>query len=80
MPVVKTDSVFSGIPVSQAMRQQVVSLNRSADIGQGIRMMTRYKVNAVLLTDNGIPCGVLSKRTSWAPCMQSCRKNCHWAT
>jgi CBS domain-containing protein len=61
MPVVKTDSVFSGIPVSQAMRQQVVSLNRSADIGQGIRMMTRYKVNAVLLTDNGIPCGVLSK-------------------
>jgi CBS domain-containing protein len=61
MPIVKTDSVFSGIPVSQAMRQQVVSLNRSADIGQGIRMMIRYKVNAVLLTDNGIPCGVVSK-------------------
>jgi CBS domain-containing protein len=61
MPVVKTTGVLSGIPVSQAMRQQVVSLPRSADIGQGIRMMIRYKVNAVLLNDNGVPCGVVSK-------------------
>jgi CBS domain-containing protein len=61
MPVVKTPSVFSGIPVSKAMRQQVVSLPRSAAIGQGIRMMIRYKVNAVLLTDNGVPFGVVSK-------------------
>lgn len=61
MPVVNTTGVLSGIPVSQAMRQQVVSLPRSADIGQGIRMMTRYKVNAVLLNDDSVPCGVVSK-------------------
>ncbi|BBO70639.1 hypothetical protein DSCA_45690 [Desulfosarcina alkanivorans] len=61
MPVVNTLGVLSGIPVSRAMRQQVVSLPRSADIGQGIRTMIRYKVNAVLLTDSGAPWGVVSK-------------------
>lgn len=61
MPVFSTPGVLSGIPVSQAMRQQVVSLPRSSDIGQGIRLMVRYKVNAVLITDNGLPCGVVSK-------------------
>lgn len=61
MPVVKTHGVFSGISVGKAMRQQVVSLPRLADIGQGIRMMIRNKVNAVLITDNGVPCGVGSK-------------------
>ena len=43
------------------MRRQVVSLPSTANIGQGIRMMIRYKANAVLLTDNQIPCGVVSK-------------------
>ena len=61
MPLVKTPSVYSGISVSKAMRRQVVSLPSTADIGQGIRMMIRYKVNAVLLTDNGVPYGVVSK-------------------
>jgi CBS domain-containing protein len=61
MPVVETPSVFSGISVGKAMRRQVVSLPSTANIGQGIRMMIRYKVNAVLLTDNGIPHGVVSK-------------------
>ena len=61
MPVVETPGVLSGIPVSQAMRRQVVSLARTATIGQGIRMMTRYKVNAVLLTDSSVPYGVVSK-------------------
>jgi CBS domain-containing protein len=61
MPVVETRSVFSGIPVSEAMRRQVISLPRSADIGQGIRLMIRNKANAVLLTDHSIPCGVVSK-------------------
>ena len=61
MPVVETPSVFSGISVSTAMRRQVVSLPGTADIGQGIRMMIRYKANAVLLTDNDIPYGVVSK-------------------
>ncbi len=61
MTVVETTSVFKGIAVSQAMRRQVVSLPVTAEIGQGIRMMTRYRANAVLLTDNGIPYGVASK-------------------
>jgi CBS domain-containing protein len=61
MPVVETRSVFSGIPVSEAMRRQVISLPCLADIGQGIRFMIRYKTNAVLLTDNSVPCGVVSK-------------------
>ena len=61
MPVVETPGVFKGIPVGQAMRRQVVSLPSSAKVAQGIRMMIRYKVNAVLLTDNSIPYGVVSK-------------------
>ena len=61
MPVVETASVFSGIPVSTAMRRQVISLPATADIGQGIRLLIRYKANAVLLTDNDIPHGVVSK-------------------
>ncbi len=61
MPLVETRSVFSGIPVSEAMRRQVISLPFSADIGQGIRMMIRYKANAVLLTDKSVPFGVVSK-------------------
>ncbi len=61
MPVVETTSVFKGISVSQAMRRQVISLPTAAAIGQGIRMMIRYKANAVMLTDNGIPYGVASK-------------------
>lgn len=61
MPVVETRSVISGISVGDAMRRQVVGLASSAHIGQGIRAMIRHKVNAVLLTDNSIPCGVVSK-------------------
>jgi CBS domain-containing protein len=61
MPVVETRNVLSGIAVAEAMRRQVVALPTSADIGQGIRMMIRYKVNAVLLTEDAIPSGVVSK-------------------
>jgi CBS domain-containing protein len=61
MPMVEPANLFSGISVGQAMRRQVVSLPRMADIGQGIRMMIRYKANAVLLTDDLAPYGVVSK-------------------
>jgi CBS domain-containing protein len=61
MPVIKKRSVFSGIPVSEAMRRQVISLAHTADMGQAIRLMIRHKANAVLLTDQDIPLGVLSK-------------------
>jgi CBS domain-containing protein len=61
MPVVESRSVFSGIPVSEAMRRQVVRLPQTGEIAQAIRLMIRYKANAVLLTDNDMPCGVVSK-------------------
>ncbi len=61
MPVLETASVFSGISVGTAMRRQVVRLPATADIGQGIRMLIRNKANAVLLSDNDIPFGVVSK-------------------
>ena len=61
MPVIETRSVLSGISVNEAMRRQVIQLPYSADIRQGIRMMIRHKANAVLLTDKGVPLGVVSK-------------------
>ncbi len=61
MTVIAKRSVLSGIPVSAAMRRQVISLPKAAAIGQGIRLMIRYRVHAVLLTDDEIPCGVVSK-------------------
>ena len=61
MPVFETRSLFSGVPVSEAMRRQVISLQGSADIGQGIRWMIRYKTNAVLLKSGPTPSGVVSK-------------------
>ena len=51
MPVVETNGVLSGISVGKAMRRQVVGLPNTASIGQGIRMMIRHKVNALLLTE-----------------------------
>ena len=61
MPVVEANGVFSGISVNKAMRRQVITLPSTSNIGQGIRMMVRYKANAVLLTDDNIPYGVVSK-------------------
>ena len=61
MPVAETLGVFKGISVSKAMRRQIVRLPGTADIAQGIRLMIRYKANAVLLTDNDAPYGVVSK-------------------
>jgi len=61
MPVVETRSVLKGTSVGEAMRRQVLSLSSAAGIGQGIRLMIRYKANAVLLTDNDVPSGVVSK-------------------
>ena len=62
MPVVKKRSVFSGITVREAMRRQVVSLPQSTAIGDCIRHMIKYKVNAVLVTTpGGQSAGVVSK-------------------
>ena len=61
MPKVEKQSILSGIPVAKAMRRQFASLPYTANIGQCIRLMIRQKAHAVLLTDNGIPSGVVSK-------------------
>lgn len=61
MPLVEKRSVLTGISVGHAMQRQLVRLDLTATVGQGIRMMIRYKTNAVLLTANGSPCGVVSK-------------------
>lgn len=61
MPKVEIRGVLSGIPVSAAMRRQVIALPKTAAIGQGIRFMIRYRAHAILLTDDDIPYGVVSK-------------------
>lgn len=61
MPVVEARGVLRGIPVSEAMRRQVLTLPHTADIGQAIRLMIRHKAHAVLITDDALPFGVVSK-------------------
>lgn len=60
MPVIEKHNVISGLTVSAAMRRQVISLDRHSPIAQGIRMMIRHRISAVLLTHEGIPEGVVS--------------------
>ncbi len=53
---------LAGLDVRQAMRRQLVALNVNSKIHQGINTLIKYKVNAVLLTDDkGRPEGVVSK-------------------
>ena len=62
MPRIEKRSVLSGISVKQAMRRQVIQLPRGAPIDYGINRMIKYKVNAVLITDEDqLPTGVVSK-------------------
>jgi len=59
MVVINRRSVLSGILVQEAMRRQVVSLGLGASIKKGINALIKYKVNAVLITDqDGQPQGV----------------------
>jgi CBS domain-containing protein len=53
MVVINRRSVLSGILVQEAMRRQVVSLSLEASIKKGINALIKYKVNAVLVTDQG---------------------------
>ncbi len=53
---------LAGLDVRQAMRKQLVALKIDAKIHQGINTLIKYKVNAILLTNNkGQPEGVVSK-------------------
>ncbi len=62
MGLVEKHNVLSGFRVCEAMRRQVLSLNSSDTIERAILTLFKYKVNAVLLTnDHGEPVGVVSK-------------------
>jgi len=62
MPVVQPRHVLSGMLVKEAMRRQVVQLPVDATITKGINHLLKFKVNAVLITDNDQrPIGVVSK-------------------
>lgn len=62
MPRVKKRHVLSGIKVKEAMRRQVIKLSRSTPIDYCINRMIKYKINAVLLEDDGgQPGGIVTK-------------------
>jgi len=62
MPRIDKRSVLSGISVKQAMRRQVIQLPQNAAVDYCINRMIKYKVNAVLITDEKqLPVGVVSK-------------------
>jgi predicted transcriptional regulator len=53
---------LSGLVVSQAMRRQIVQLNKDTAIGNSINALIKFKVNALLTIDQaGKPIGGLSK-------------------
>ena len=55
-------NTLSGLTVGQAMRRQTISLDQATSIGNSINTLIKYKVNALLTTDqDGAPVGVLSK-------------------
>jgi signal-transduction protein with cAMP-binding, CBS, and nucleotidyltransferase domain len=62
MPVVQPRSVLSGMLVKEAMRRQIVQLPARASIAKGINHLLKFKVNALLIMDEGQqPAGVVSK-------------------
>jgi predicted transcriptional regulator len=57
-----TKNTLSDLFVSQAMRRQVVKLVQETTIANSINALIKYKINALLTTDQaGQPIGVLSK-------------------
>ena len=62
MPIVVKRSILRGLPVEEAMRRQVVHLGKTAAIDKSINYLIRYKVNALLVTDEEDQAvGVVSK-------------------
>jgi len=62
MSIIDRESVLRGLTVQEAMRRLVIRSTYHAPLEQATRLMIKYKVNALLVTDeeeNGI--GVLSK-------------------
>jgi len=55
-------NVLSGLKVREAMRRQVIHLPKGASLGQCIGTFIKFKINAVLVTDEDEqPAGVVSK-------------------
>lgn len=62
MPVIDHRNVLQGLSVAEAMRRQVVMVPAAAPLERAIRFTIKYKVNAVLVTDEAEqPLGVVSK-------------------
>ncbi len=62
MAMMNNQKTLRGLLVSEAMRKQVVTLPQDAAIEKGINFLIKYKINAVLTTDeHGMPAGVVSK-------------------
>ncbi|MCX5891443.1 MAG: CBS domain-containing protein, partial [Deltaproteobacteria bacterium] len=62
MPIIDYQDVLKGLLVQEAMRRQVIRLPEEAPLEQAIRYTIKYKVNAILITDDrqaGL--GVVSK-------------------
>jgi CBS domain-containing protein len=53
MPIIQQQNVLKGLTVQEAMRRQVIRLPRTAPLSQAIRYTIKYKVNAVLVADEG---------------------------
>jgi CBS domain-containing protein len=62
MPVIDRRNVLSGIRVAEAMRRHVARLRRLASVEQAARFTIKFKVNAILVHEDGeAPAGVVSK-------------------
>ena len=62
MTIVVKKTILKGLLVSEAMRRQVISLPKETTIDSSINYLIKYKVNALLTTDeSNQPVGVVSK-------------------
>ncbi len=51
MPVIDQRNVLKGLTVAEAMRRQVIAVDTAAPLEKAIRFTIKYKVNAILVTD-----------------------------
>lgn len=62
MPTAITRSVLSGIKIKEAMRRQVISLDKAATIASGIRVLIKFRADALVVKDaRDVPLGIVSK-------------------
>lgn len=62
MGVIRKQSALSNVTVREAMRRQVITTPAAADLGRAIGRFIKFKVNALLVTDDAAhPAGVISK-------------------